>query len=118
MSIRNLDENHDWTFGLSQSNYITQNSEIALNIETRVLSFLGDCFFATQEGIDWFNLLEYRYNPRLEMAVSETIKNTPGVVGINSLELLIGQNRNLTIEYNISTQFSQSYINSITPIQG
>lgn len=114
--IRNLDANHDWTFGASISNYLTLEDEIALNIETRVLSFLGDCFFATNEGIDWFNLLDYRYNPRLELAVSETIKNTPGVTGINSVDLLVGQNRKMVIHYNIQTQFSNSYQAKITPL--
>lgn len=115
--IRALDTNHDWTFGANLSNYLLQNEEIGLNIETRVLSFLGDCFFATTEGIDWFNLLDYRYQPRLELSVSEVIKNTPGVTAINSVDVLIGQNRKITLNYDIQTQFSQSYINSITPIQ-
>lgn len=44
MSIRNLDENHDWTFGAGRSNYLNYNAEIGLNIKTRLLSFLGDCF--------------------------------------------------------------------------
>ena len=114
--IRNLDANHDWTFGSGMSNYLTKNEEIALNLETRILSFLGDCFFATNEGIDWFNLLDYRYQPRLELAVSEVIKNTPGVTGINDIEILVGKERKITIQYNIQTQFSQSYQGEISPL--
>lgn len=112
--IRNLDINHDWTFGSSKSNYLSGNEEIALNLKTRTLSFLGDCFFAVDKGIDWFNLLDYRYQEKLELSVSEVIKNTPGVTAINSIDILMGQNRRIAIQYDIQTQFSKSYINQIT----
>lgn len=115
--IRNLDVNHDWIFGAGIYNYLRGNEEIALNLKTRVLSFLGDCFFATDEGIDWFNLLDYRYQERLELALSNVIKNTPGVTAINSVEFLTGQDRKVTINYDIQTQFSKSYTDSVTPLQ-
>lgn len=116
MSIRNLDGNHDWTFGSGKSNYVVENQEIALNIETRVLSFLGNCFFATDEGIDWFNLLDYRYQDRLENSVQEVVKNTPGVTGINSIDVLIGANRQIRIAYDIQTIYSSSYTGEIVPL--
>jgi len=116
MSFRNLDNNHDWTFGAGRSNYVTENQEIALNLETRILSFLGDCFFAVNEGIDWFNLLDYRYQPRLELAVQEVIKNTPGVTAIKSVDILLGANRKITISYDVQTVFSQSYSGEVTPL--
>ena len=116
MSFRNLDGNHDWVFGSGRNDYVTENQEIALNIKTRILSFLGDCFFAINEGIDWFNLLDYRYQNRLELAVQETIKNTPGVTGINDIQVLLGANRKITIQYDIQTVFSANYEDEITPI--
>lgn len=116
MSFRNLDDNHDWTFGSGKSNYVKENQEIALNAETRVLSFLGDCFFATDEGIDWFNLLDYQYQDRLENSVQEVVKNTPGVTGINSIDVLIGANRQIRIAYDIQTMYSTSYTGEITPL--
>lgn len=115
--IRNLDVNHDWTFFDGIFNYLTGDDDIALNIKTRVLSFLGDCFFATDEGIDWFNLLDYRYQPDLELKVTEVIKNTPGVTAINSVELLVGKDRRANIYYDIQTEFSKSYTDTITPLQ-
>ena len=80
----------DWEFGNGLGSYVTEQQEIGLNIKTRVMSFLGDCFFATNEGIDWWNLLDYRYQDRLENAVQDVIKNTPGVTAINSVDILIG----------------------------
>lgn len=117
MSFRNLDSAHDWTWGANKSNYVTGNQEIALNLETRILSFLGDCFFATNEGIDWFNLLDYRYQERLENAVQETIKNTDGVTGINSVDLIVNADRQIRITYDVQTIYSQSYKGEVTPIR-
>ena len=107
MTFRNLDANHDWTFGSGRSNYVSENQEIALNLKTRILSFLGDCFFATNEGIDWFNLLDYHYQDRLENAVQEVIKNTDGVTGINSVDLIVNADRQIRISYDVQTIYSQ-----------
>ena len=114
MSFRNLDKNHDWVFGCGRNDYVRDVQEIALNIKTRILSFLGDCFFAANEGIDWFNLLDYRYQNRLELKVQETIKNTPGVSAINSIDIMQGANRKIIITYDIQTIFSTSYQGEVT----
>ena len=114
--FRNLDYNHDWQFGNNNESYVTEQAEIAVNLQTRILSFLGDCFFATNEGIDWWNLLDYRYQNRLESAVQEVIKNTPGVTAINSIDIILGANRKLRILYDIKTIYTTSYIEEIEPI--
>lgn len=106
----------DWTFGNGIGSYVTEEQEIALNVKTRIMSFLGDCFFATDEGIDWWNLLDYRYQDRLENAVQDVIKNTPGVTAINSVDVLVGANRQIRLQYDIQTIYSQSYIDEVTPI--
>lgn len=114
--FRNLDGNNDWTFGNNLNSYVNEQQEIALNLRTRIMSFLGDCFFATDEGIDWWNLLDYRYQDRLENAVQDVIKNTPGVTAINSVDVLVGANRKIKIQYDIQTIYSLSYIEEIEPI--
>lgn len=114
--FRNLDTNNDWQFGNGIGSYVTQEQEIAINLKTRIMSFLGDCFFATNEGIDWWNLLDYRYQDRLENAVQDVIKNTPGVTGINSVDVLLGANRQIRISYDIQTIYSNSYIAEVEPI--
>lgn len=117
MAFRNLDGQHDWVFGSGKNSYVTENQEIGLNIETRVLSFLGDCFFATEEGIDWWNLLDMGKQEQLENSVQETIKNTPGVTAINSVDVVLGANRKITITYDVQTIYSESYTGEITPLQ-
>lgn len=116
MSMRNLDGQHEWVFGSGKNSYVTQKQEIALNIKTRVLSFLGNCFFATEEGIDWFNLLDYRYQDRLENSVQEVIVQTPGVTGINSIDVLTTADRQIRIAYDVQTIYSSSYTDEVVPI--
>lgn len=116
MVFRNLDANHDWIYGTGKNAYVTENQEIALNVETRILSFLGNCFFDTDAGIDWFNLLDYNKREQLENAVQDTIIQTPGVTGINSVDVLTGANRQIRISYDIQTIYSDSYTAEITPI--
>ncbi len=116
MTFRNLDDNHDWTFGAGQNNYVQNEQEIRLNIETRLLSFLGDCFFDTDEGIDWLHLLDRNKLEKLEYAVQDVIIKTAGVTGINSVDAVLGANRKLTLSYDIQTIFSQSYTGEIVPL--
>lgn len=114
MTMRNLDPiTSDWTFGAGKNNYISENLEIALNIKTRVLSFLGDCFFDTEAGIDWFNLLDYRYQDRLENSVQDIVLKTPGVTAINNVEAIIGADRKIIISYDVQTIYSSSYTDEI-----
>ena len=114
--FRNLDVNNDWQFGNGKGSYVVDEQEIAINLKTRIMSFLGDCFFATNEGIDWWNLLDYRYQDRLENAVQEVVKDTPGVTAINSIDVLVGANRQIRIQYDIQTIYSKSYIDEVEPI--
>lgn len=116
MTFRNLDADGDWAYGAGRSNYVSENQEIALNIKTRILSFLGDCFFAVNEGIDWFNLLDYRYQDRLENSVQEVITDTPGVTGINSVDVITTADRQIRLRYDIQTIYSSSYTDEVVPL--
>ena len=53
MQIRNNDTNNDWQFGHSQSDYITGNAGVMLNLKTKFNEWKRDCFFNLQAGIDW-----------------------------------------------------------------
>lgn len=116
MSFRNLDNNHDWTFGVGRNNYVVENQEVALNIKTRVLSFLGDCFFAPLEGIDWWHLMEYNKRNEAENAVMNVIATTNDVVEVNQIDSILSANRTLKIEYNVDTTYTSNYEDEILPI--
>lgn len=108
MIIRALDGNGDWTYGKGRNNYYSGNSAVAENIQTRLASFLGDCFFDTAAGIDWFNLLGGKDQLALNLAISAVILNTPNVTGILQLSVNLSRGtRAVTIQYNVQTTYSQ-----------
>jgi hypothetical protein len=113
MIIRNLDANGDWTFGSGISNYLTNNAAIGLNIRTRLLSWLNDCFFDMEAGIDWLNRLGSKNQRQLlEADLSRIIVQSYGVTGLVSFDtVLVG--RVFTANYSVNTIFSQAYIDSI-----
>lgn len=114
MIIRALTPAGDWTFGKGKNDYVSGNAAAAELIQTRLLSFLGDCFFDTGAGIDWFTYLgNVGTELPLNLAVSATILNTPDqngnqiVTGINQLSIVLNrQTRNLSIQYQVTTVYS------------
>lgn len=104
--VRAIDANHDWTFGAGKSNYVANNAAIAQNINTRLSSFLGNCFFDLNAGIDWFNLLGNNNQTALNLAISTVILNTPQVTGIQQIAIALDVLRNITVTYKVQTVYS------------
>lgn len=115
MTFRNLTPTGDWTFGSGKNNYVKDSQEVALNVKTRVLSFFNDCFFAADEGINYWELLDYNKQEELENKIRSTIIETPGVTEVVQLDLLIGANRTFNVSYIISDIYSQN-INETLPL--
>lgn len=108
-SVRAIDGNNDWLFGKGKNDYKFSLDAVAQNIKTRLQSFLGDCFFAEEEGIDWFNLLGGKNKLALNLAISSTILNTDEVTFIKDFTLSINPNtREATINYDILTVYGES----------
>jgi hypothetical protein len=107
MKVRALDINGDWQFGRCLNDYLTANNAITQNIGTRLNSYLGDCFFNLNAGIDWFNLLGSKDQTTLNLSISSVILNTTGVTGL--LQLSSGLNhstRVFTAAYKVQTVYS------------
>ena len=106
MLVRALDSNHDWTFGSSLGNYLSGNAAVAQLIQTNVLSFVGDCFFATTDGVDWINLIGLPGGQTaLNLSISTVILNTTGVTGLLQLSAVV-TGRKLSVTYKVQTVFS------------
>lgn len=119
MIIRKVDANNDWSFGKGLSDYAADEQAIEQNIKTRILSWVGDCFFALPEGVDWRNRLEIGQQTELLEEVKSIILQSFGVVGINSLTgVFTGSTRNFLITYNIQTIFSPSFQSTIIQNSG
>ncbi len=107
MIVRSLDVNLDWSFGKGRNDYQVNNKAIVQNIATRLRSFLGDCFFSLDAGVDWFNLLGAKDQLALEKAVRTTILNTEGVVGLVSANISLEENtRRINMSYTVNTVYS------------
>ena len=105
MIFRALDVNGDWLFGKGKNDYSSGNKAVGLNIQTRLASFLGDCFFDKSAGIDWFNLLGSKNQLALNLAVSSIILITQDVTGILQVSINTNNVRNVTITYKVQTTF-------------
>jgi hypothetical protein len=106
MIFRTLDSNGDFTFGKGLNNYATDNKAIGLNIQTRIKSWLGDCFFALNEGIDWYNRLgKKNQRPLLEQDLRRVVLQSFGVIGILEFSTDL-TDRNLQVSYEVDTIFT------------
>lgn len=106
MRVRALNQNHDWLFGKGQNDYLQANAAIAQNINTRLSSFLGNCFFDLGAGIDWFNLLGSKDQTALNLSISTVILNTAEVTGILQLSVGLSATRQFTVQYKAQTVYS------------
>ena len=116
MIFRDLTADGDWTFGRGKGCYVTLNQAIGLDIKTRIQSWLNDCFFALESGIDWYNRLGSK-NQRtlLEVDLRRQILQAEGVTGINSFFTTLGNDsRVFTAYFDVSTVYSRSFRDSVT----
>lgn len=105
----------DWTFGQGQQNYLTGEAEINQDIATALKIFLGECFFDTDAGVDWWNLIGGHSANNIVLQCRKVIAARPGVTKITSVTATLdARTRALLIAYNVSTVFSLQTINTVT----
>lgn len=113
MIFRNLDSQNDWTFGSGKQNFSSQNKAIGLNVKTRIQSWVGDCFFDLNAGIDWVNRLGSKNQRQLlEIDLRRIILQSEDVTGINFLTTTLN-GRNFSAQYSINTIYSQDYVDQL-----
>ena len=106
--VRALDGNHDWEYGAGKNSYKKDKEALSQNIKTRLLSFLGDCFFSLESGIDWFNILGAKDLTLVNLSVKSTILNTFGVTSINEVNVTLDPTtRELRLTYSVNTVYGE-----------
>lgn len=106
MRVRALDTDNDWEYGKGQNDYKVQRAAVAQNLQTRISSFFGDCFFDTNAGVDWYNLLGGKDQLALQLAVTAIILNTANIASILSFSATYSSsNRNLVLFYKVLSVF-------------
>lgn len=119
MIFRLLDANGDWVFGQGLGSYASGNQAIALNIKTRILSWLNNCFFDLGAGIDWASRLDRGQEQNLLNDLQAMISQSDGVVAINSVSANLNRSsRRLSVDYDISTIYTQSFTQTLEAAVG
>ena len=119
MIIRKVDTENDWRIGKGKSDYARDEQALAENIKTRLLSWVGDCFFALNEGVDWKARMDVGQQDNLTDEVKSIILQSWGVVGINSVAVELGEGtRGVQITYDIETIYSDSFQQTIQEASG
>lgn len=109
MIFRSLDSSGDWQVGQGIGSYATNNAAIGLNIRTRLLSWLNDCFFAQTAGIDYYNRLgDKNQFTAMKQDMQRIIAQSYGVTGILNFDVSqVG--RQFIASYTVQTIFSASF---------
>lgn len=124
MIVRALDSNGDWTYGNGQGNYLSGNAAVTQCIQTRLSSFVGDCFFDAGAGLPWFLFLAgYKSALEVSLALSAVILNTPAVLSpTNTIQAITGINQLYATLNTAARKFSIAWkaqsVYSLTGTQG
>lgn len=119
MIIRQTTDDGDWKFGKGLSDYARDEQAVEQNIKSRCLSWVGDCFFALQEGIDWRSRLDVGQKQALVEEIKGEILQSFGVVGITSIDFTFNpQLRDLRVVADAETIFSPSFQRAIQQAAG
>ena len=106
MIFRSLDELGDWNFGKGIQDFSSQNTAIGLNIKTRIQSWVGDCFFDMNAGIDWLNRLGSKdQRVLLELDLKRIIMQSEGVVKLLTFDTVLN-GRSFSANYSVQTIYS------------
>lgn len=106
MIVRSLDSNHDWIFGRGINAYKKDMEALKQSIKTRLLQWKTDCFFATNEGVDWNNFLDIGRKTFLDSDIKRVILQTGGVLRISSYSsTLDSDTRSLSVSVSVDTVF-------------
>jgi hypothetical protein len=111
--IRNLDSLGDWRFGKGLQSYARDEQAVEVNVATRLRSWIGDCFFALQDGIDWRSRLDIGQEEALKEELKACILQSYGVVSVDSVTLTKDADRRVIVAYQMSTIFGQGFTGAL-----
>lgn len=111
MRFRNLTTEGDWCFGKGRNSFVTGNQALMLNIKTRLLSFLNDCFFDMGAGIDWWTYLGGKDLKSVLADVQRTVLRSSQVKRIVNLDYTLNHR---VFAISLSVEFANGQILSDT----
>ena len=111
-AIRKDNEGYEeWLFGHSLADYRNEQNQVAQDIYTSLLEWKYDCFFAPENGIDWYTRLGTKNQKELlDNDVLTTIQNRRGVLSVYDFESSVN-GRHYTCSCKVFTEYSDREIN-------
>lgn len=107
MIVRKNDENNDWTFGYSETEYLSGSAAIAQDIKTKLQEWKNNCFFAMDKGIPYDIRLRYKGQKNLlDEDIKQIILNNEGVLSLNSFESTLNEDREYRADYSYTDIYS------------
>lgn len=101
----------EWLFGHSFADYRSEQNQIAQDIYTALYEWKYDCFFALENGIDWYTRLGMKnQKDSLDQDIVDVIQNRQGVLSVYDFESNI-EGRHYTCSCKVITEFSNQDIN-------
>lgn len=116
MILRATTATNDWTFGKSLQDYFFNEAAVEANIKTKLLEWVGDCFFNVPAGIDWKNRLDIGQQVALVIEIKQLVLQCYGVVSILDFQAnFSGATRFESITMTLQTIYSPSATITVTP---
>lgn len=119
MIFRLLDSNSDWVLGQGLSSFATAERAIELNIQTRLLSWVNNCFFDLPAGIDWDRRLDKGQRGLLLTDLRALLLQSEDVVGVTAVSYNFDERtRRINVTYNITTVYSPTFQRTVSAAVG
>lgn len=104
----NEELNWDWDYGKGLQNYATDSLAVAYDLKSKIWSWVGDCFFALEDGIDWKNRLGLKNQKALlDGDIKKIITSQSGVQELLLFDSYV-EGRTYHATANIKTIFNQT----------
>ena len=110
MQVRSIKKDsegyEEWLFGHSLADYRTQQDQIMQDIYTALYEWKYDCFFALDNGIDWYTRLGNKGQKELlDQDILDVIQNRNGVLSVLDFNSNI-EGRHYTCQCTVMTEYS------------
>ena len=101
----------EWQFGHSLADYKDKQNQIMQDIYTALYEWKYDCFFALENGIDWYTRLGTKNQKALlDDDIVRTIQNRQGVLNVFDFNSDV-TGRHYTCNCKVFTEFSGNELN-------
>ena len=115
MLVRSIikDENNfsEWCFGHSFADYRNEQNQIAQDIYTALYEWKYDCFFALENGIDWYTRLGTKGQKELlDDDIIKRIQAREGVLSVYNFSSSV-TGRHYSCSCKVFTEFSGNELN-------